>query len=658
MTELKFFTMMSDIDDDLILSASVRPTMIQRPRFRTAILAAAIALLLIVSVIATPLTIAVSYMNEHPEIKGGLIYAMDAILEDEDHFVNQILPEGIRDTLGSVFDALTGGNGDPENTPSTSEPITDQTTEESTEEPTEETTEEPTEETTEEPTEETTEEPAEETTDHVHDPVVDDPIPATCQSTGLTEGAHCKTCHEEIIPQQIIPKEHHRFEDRNVCVMCGNEFASEGMEYELVQGGYTLVGLGSCDAEEIVIPASYNGQPVIAIGAFAFGLTGDADHPILMKKIYIPNTIERIEKSAFEGCRLLEQIVFSENSSLESIGERAFAGCPLVCLDLPEGLKTIESAAFISCYQLTEVTVPTTLQEVGDSAFKSTKALSVVRIKDIEKWCGISFFDQTANPASSAEKIFTADGELIEHLVLPEGMTEISAYAFFKVKSIQSVTFPTTLQYIGNQAFGSNGNMGDVYISDLSAWCRVNRDGDESVMSSTLYLNGVEVVDLVIPDDVDRIGTYAFSRFSSIKTVTMPNTVTEIGEGAFMHTWYLERISLSDAVTVLPEKLFYENRNLQEIKMPEQLESIGESAFYLCESVKEITIPAKVSKIEVDAFTQCWGLSKAYFENREGWVTVSTGSDEPYTWHPDWFTYPADAASALKDYSYCVWYRS
>ena len=166
------------------------------------------------------------------------------------------------------------------------------------------------------------------------------------------------------------------------------------------------------------------------------------------------------------------------------------------------------------------------------------------------------------------------------------------------------------------------------------------------------------VVDLVIPDDVDRIGTYAFSRFSSIKTVTMPNTVTEIGEGAFMHTWYLERISLSDAVTALPDKLFYENRNLQEIKMPEQLESIGESAFYLCESVKEITIPAKVSKIEVDAFTQCWGLSKAYFENREGWVTVSTGSDEPYTWHPDWFAYPADAASALKDYSYCVWYRS
>ena len=241
---------------------------------------------------------------------------------------------------------------------------------------------------------------------------------------------------------------------------------------------------------------------------------------------------------------------------------------------------------------------------------------------------------------------------------MPEGMTEISAYAFYKVKSIQSVTFPTTLQSIGNQAFGSNGNLGDVYISDLSAWCRVNRDGDESVFTSTLYLNGVEVVDLVIPDDVDRIGTYAFSRFSSIKTVTMPNTVTEIGEGAFMHTWYLERISLSDAVTALPDKLFYENRNLQEIKMPEQLESIGESAFYLCESVKEITIPAKVRTIEVDAFTQCWGLSKAYFENREGWVTVSTGSDEPYTWHPDWFAYPADAASALKDYSYCVWYRS
>ena len=658
MTELDFFILMSEIDEDLVLSASVRPGVLHRPRIRAAIVAAALALLLIAGTLGAPLAIAIPYMNQHPEIHGGLIFVMDAILEDEEHFIHNILPKGVRNTLGSVFDALTGGDQGSENTPSTTEPMTDVLPENTTEPPTEEPTEEPADETTEEPTEEPTENQTEEIVDHEHKTVIDAAVSATCQSTGLTEGAHCTECSEVIIPQQIIPALHHRFEDRNVCTMCGNEFSSDGLEYEPLQGGYALVGLGSCDAEEIVIPASYNGQPVVAIGAYAFGLTADADHPILMKKIYIPNTVERIEESAFEGCRQLEQIVFQENSRLERIGKRAFAGCPLVCLDLPEGLKTIEEGAFVTCSELTEITIPTTLQQIGDDAFRYAKALDVVRIKDLEKWCEIDFFSQYSNPAGLAEKLYTADGELIEHLVLPEGMTEISAYAFYKVKSIQSITFPTTLQSIGNQAFGSNGNMGDVYISDLSAWCRVNRDGDESVMSSTLYLNGVEVVDLVIPDDVDRIGTYAFSRFSSIKTVTMPNTVTEIGEGAFMHTWYLERISLSDAVTALPEKLFYENRNLREIKMPEQLESIGESAFYLCESVNEITIPAKVRKIEVDAFTQCWGLSKAYFENREGWVTVSTGSDEPYTWHPDWFTYPADAASALKDYSYCVWYRS
>ncbi|MBQ2212470.1 MAG: dockerin type I repeat-containing protein, partial [Ruminococcus sp.] len=40
---------------------------------------------------------------------------------------------------------------------------------------------------------------------HVHTIVVDKGYPATCTSTGLTDGSHCETCGEVIKAQEVIP---------------------------------------------------------------------------------------------------------------------------------------------------------------------------------------------------------------------------------------------------------------------------------------------------------------------------------------------------------------------------------------------------------------------------------------------------------------------
>ncbi|MCM1285360.1 MAG: InlB B-repeat-containing protein [Acetobacter sp.] len=48
-------------------------------------------------------------------------------------------------------------------------------------------------------------------TGHVHSVVFDEAVPATCISTGLTDGSHCRTCGEIIVKQQSTPMLNHSY---------------------------------------------------------------------------------------------------------------------------------------------------------------------------------------------------------------------------------------------------------------------------------------------------------------------------------------------------------------------------------------------------------------------------------------------------------------
>ena len=64
--------------------------------------------------------------------------------------------------------------------------------------------------------------------------------------------------------------------------------------------GYTVIKYTG-KAETVVIPAKYQGQPVTAIGAEAFA------YRIELKRLLLPEGIERIEMGAFLGCSALEE---------------------------------------------------------------------------------------------------------------------------------------------------------------------------------------------------------------------------------------------------------------------------------------------------------------------------------------------------------------
>ena len=128
--------------------------------------------------------------------------------------------------------------------------------------------------------------------------------------------------------------------------------------------------------------------------------------------------METIEKSAFAYCQNLSVLVFAKNSCLKTIGEKAFAECPLNSIEIPASVETIEQEAFYNCTSLQTVTF-----EKG-SQLKTIKAL---------------VFDRCSSLTS---------------IEIPASMETITSGAFINC-SLQTVTFEkgSKLKTISNGAF-------------------------------------------------------------------------------------------------------------------------------------------------------------------------------------------------------------
>ena len=117
-------------------------------------------------------------------------------------------------------------------------------------------------------------------------------------------------------------------------------------------------------------------------------------------------------------------------------------------------------------------------------------------------------------------------------------------------------------------------------------------------------MDGKEITDLVIPNSVTSIGSYAFSGCSSLTSVTIPNSVTSIACATF-----------------------YDCSGLTSITIPESVTNIEICAFYGCSSLTSVTVenPTPIT-ISSDDFTNCKNAtlyvpagSKAAYEAADYW---------------------------------------
>ena len=198
---------------------------------------------------------------------------------------------------------------------------------------------------------------------------------------------------------------------------------------------------------------------------------------------------------------------------------------------------------------------------------------------------------------------------LMTSVIIPNSVTSIGERAFYNCSSLTSVNIPNSVTSIGENAFYRCSGLTSVYISDLSAWCGISYSGSCYYSPYHLYLNGEEIKDLTIPDNITSIRSYAFYNCSSLTSVTIPNSVTSISNSAFRDCSGLTSITIPNSVASIGSYAFNGCGGLTSITIPNSVTSIGYSTFYGCCGLTSVTIPRNVTSIEGSAFEGCSGLT-------------------------------------------------
>ncbi len=158
--------------------------------------------------------------------------------------------------------------------------------------------------------------------------------------------------------------------------------------YHVGENGYTVSAGKFYETESrLVIPAEWNGQPVVAIESEAF-----AGHEEI-EELVLPASIEVIRANAFAGCANLKSVVIAADNSaravgpqtsLREIGDGAFSGCTnLEMFNLPYGVERIGARAFAGT-GLSEATIPNTVDYIGTAVFDGCDRLQTIIVGDRE----------------------------------------------------------------------------------------------------------------------------------------------------------------------------------------------------------------------------------------------------------------------------------
>ena len=149
----------------------------------------------------------------------------------------------------------------------------------------------------------------------------------------------------------------------------------------------------------------------------------------------------------------------------------------------------------------------------------------------------------------------------IKEVYVKDGVMGLGNNAFSGCTALEKVFLPDTLKKIGDYAFYDDENLGDIVFPDKlnslgmyalagTKWLSDKQKEDPMVIVNGMLIDGSNCSgDVVIPEGVEQIQSYSFSKNSKITSVKMANTVTRIGEKAFEKCSKLMTIEIPESVS-------------------------------------------------------------------------------------------------------------
>lgn len=202
-----------------------------------------------------------------------------------------------------------------------------------------------------------------------------------------------------------------------------------------------------------------DGRPVVAVGPYTVNADENAE------EMYIGSSVRHIDETSFFNAKKLQKItvdpanqwykdidgvLFTKDGKTLMLYPACYGQQPTDKEDeytypeaytVPDGVERIATFAFLKNGNLRDLTLPSTLKEIGDMTF-------------FDCW-RLGAYDYDAENDTLLGTGFT----------LPDGIEKIGSDAFSKCGNIAPCLFlPASLQEVGHHAFFSCGGMKDVLL--------------------------------------------------------------------------------------------------------------------------------------------------------------------------------------------------
>lgn len=345
-----------------------------------------------------------------------------------------------------------------------------------------------------------------------------------------------------------------------------------------------------------------------------------AKEPVYTGDIVIPATVDydaktynvvRIESNAFQDCAEVTSVSLPDG--LEEIGFDAFWNCSmLTSITIPSTVTTIESYAF-EYTGLTSFTLPNTVTSLGTYVFAGCTGLTEPIYND---------------------KIFAyIPRDYSGTYIVPDGITTINGTAFQNTTNLTGVTLPSSLLVIeGGGAFLSSAITSIVIPNSVTI---IDESAFKSSALATITLGtgltrigggcfeSTNLTSVTVPEGVTDILSRAFADCSSLTTINLPSTLSYLASDAFAGC-PLEHISVADGNAMFDTRndcnaLIYSEEDklvlgCENSTIPEGVKIIGSQAF-AGKMITSVTIPSTVTTIEWGAFENCSALTSCNLPN-------------------------------------------
>ena len=324
-------------------------------------------------------------------------------------------------------------------------------------------------------------------------------------------------------------------------------------------------------------------------------------------------------------------------------------------LQIGEGITSIKDGAFSGCYNLLEITLPSTMESIDNNVFSNSyigiirsqreypptiqsntfrtdKTFCIIAVPEYSKklYAKADYWKDYENILQGEEKpeaITGNCGENVSYSFLPgewvlnvtgtgdmddtnpwnkltgyvmevsfsEGITRIGSYACQNMSRIKKVIVPNTVTSIGSYAF-ANTRLSEITLSNV-----LREIGSYA-------FSGCGFKEITLPESLESIDDYAFSS-SQLQTILLPESCKSLGEHTFYYCRQLTTVQLPKTLTTIPKGIFSLCVKLSSVNLPDNLQNIEETAFSYT-ALEEINLPLSVTTIGSSVFEGCTSLKK------------------------------------------------